>query len=178
MTTKPLPTLPEAGQCPSCGSAIVPGGRFCVACGRPAPEFAPVERPAAAAGQSVDATPGRHPSVTPVRPSSQPYAARPLSGLSRPAESDRPLPIPNYLVWAVLSAICFIFTGIIAIFYAIQGKRKLDQGDIEAAQSCSHNAKTWCWFSFWLGAATYILSGLAYLVYLVIRAISSVELGP
>lgn len=162
-------------QCPSCGSAIVPGGRFCVACGRPASEFAPVEPPAAAPGPSVDAAPGRRP----VAASGRTYAARPRSGLSRPAESDRPPPIPNYLVWAVLSTICFVFTGIIAIVYAVQGKRKLAQGDIEAAQSCSHNAKTWCWFSFWLGAATYIISGLAYLMYLVILTLSrSLGTGP
>lgn len=135
-------TPPAAAECPSCGNPIPDGGRFCVACGRPAPE------PAPAAGQRPADAPGPT------------YAAPPPYGLSRPAESGRPPHIPNYLGWAILSTICCcLFTGIVSIVYAAQVNGKIARGDIDGAQQCSNNARTWAWVSFGLGIAGWIIYG-------------------
>jgi hypothetical protein len=61
--------------------------------------------------------------------------------------------IPNYLVPAIISAICCFPLGIISIVFAAQVNSKVASGDIAGAQSASKMAKL---FSF-------ILLGLAIL---------------
>jgi hypothetical protein len=77
----------------------------------------------------------------------QPPTALPALGSQTP-----PVPVPNYLVFAILaSVLCCLPAGIPAIVYSAQVNGKLQAGDIAGAQAASNNAKMWCWISFALG---------------------------
>lgn len=70
-----------------------------------------------------------------------------------PAESYGP--IPNYMVWAIISTIvafcvcCVVgaIPGVVAIVYASQVNSKLAAGDRAGAEQASRNAKLWCWIA-------------------------------
>lgn len=71
-------------------------------------------------------------------------------------------PIPNYLVHAILVTIlCCLPFGIVAIVYAAQVNSKAQAGDIPGALQASRNARTW---SLW-GLGTGLLSILLYLLF-------------
>lgn len=72
--------------------------------------------------------------------------------LSAPPGFMPQVPVPNYLVQAILVTLCCCLpVGIPAIVYASQVKTKLAHGDIAGAQESSRNAKLWCWIGFGLG---------------------------
>src|SRR5262249_46113366 len=53
--------------------------------------------------------------------------------------------VPNYLVPAILvTVLCCLPFGIVAIVYASQVNDRLRAGDIVGAQAASKNAKIWC----------------------------------
>ncbi|HWL91472.1 MAG TPA: CD225/dispanin family protein [Actinomycetota bacterium] len=52
--------------------------------------------------------------------------------------------IPTYLVWAILvTLLCFLPTGIVAIVFASQVTSKLQAGDVAGATEASNKAKMW-----------------------------------
>ncbi|MBA3738885.1 MAG: CD225/dispanin family protein [Actinobacteria bacterium] len=54
------------------------------------------------------------------------------------------VPIPTYLVWAILVTLfCFLPTGIVAIVFASQVSSKLQAGDLAGARESSNKAKMW-----------------------------------
>jgi hypothetical protein len=62
--------------------------------------------------------------------------------------------IPNYLVPAILvTVLCCLPLGVVAIVYATQVNTKLAAGDYAGARQASNNAKLWTWLSFGLGIA-------------------------
>jgi hypothetical protein len=63
--------------------------------------------------------------------------------------------IPNYLVPAILSAVCCFPLGIISIIFAAQVNSKVAQGDIPGAMDASKKAKL----------LSYIFLGLGILVW-------------
>lgn len=66
--------------------------------------------------------------------------------------------IPNYLTWAILANIlCCPALGVVAVVYSAQVNGKIAMGDIEGAKQASKNAKMWCWLSFAISLAVYIL---------------------
>jgi hypothetical protein len=66
--------------------------------------------------------------------------------------------IPSYLVQAILvTLLCCLPFGIVAIIFAAQVNGKLNAGDYEGAQRASNSAKTWCWISFGIGLAIMLL---------------------
>jgi hypothetical protein len=66
--------------------------------------------------------------------------------------------VPTYLVWAILvTLLCFLPTGIVAIVYATQVSNKLAMGDVAGARDSSGKAKLWCIIS----AVAGILVGIA-----------------
>jgi hypothetical protein len=66
--------------------------------------------------------------------------------------------VPTYLVWAILvTLLCFLPTGIVAIVYATQVSNKLAMGDVAGATDSSNKAKMWCIIS----AVGGILLGIA-----------------
>jgi hypothetical protein len=61
-------------------------------------------------------------------------------------------PVPNYLVWAILvTLLCFLPTGIVAIVYASQVGSKLAAGDVAGARDSSNKAKMWAIISAVIG---------------------------
>jgi hypothetical protein len=74
-----------------------------------------------------------------------------------PRRNFRREDVPNYLVQAILVTIlCCLPAGIVAILYAAQVNSSLASGDYEGAVSASNKARTWCWISF-IGALLYVV---------------------
>ena len=60
--------------------------------------------------------------------------------------------VPSHLAPAILvTLLCCLPFGIVAIVFAAQVNGKLQAGDYEGALRASNNAKTWCWVSFGAG---------------------------
>ena len=71
----------------------------------------------------------------------------------------QPMP-PTYLVWSVVMTIlCCLIPGIVAIIYSAQVSSRFYQGDIEGARRASERAQIWIIVSFVLG----VLSNTLYL---------------
>jgi len=71
-----------------------------------------------------------------------------------PANASPSAPVPNHLVWAILSTVlCCLPFGIVSIVYAAKVDGLVATGNIPAAQAASKNAKTWAWVSFGTGLA-------------------------
>jgi hypothetical protein len=67
-------------------------------------------------------------------------------------------PIPNHLVWAILSTLfCCLPLGIVSIVYAAQVSSKQAIGDIAGARQASDNAKKWAIASAGVGVVLIIL---------------------
>ena len=121
-----------ANQSDSAGAS----GPFCQACGAP---NQPEARYCAQCGASLS--------------SGQP----PVSTI-QPAQH-----VPNYLVHAiVVTVLCCLPFGIVAIVYAAQVNGRLAAGDYNGAVEASRKARTWCWVSFGVGIA----SALVYAAYM------------
>ena len=104
-----------------------PSGPFCQACGA---LNQPEARYCARCGASLS---GAQPPDVPVRPAQH---------------------VPNYLVHAiVVTVLCCLPFGIVAIVYAAQVNGKLAAGDYDGALEASRKARTWCWVSFGVGLA-------------------------
>lgn len=60
--------------------------------------------------------------------------------------------VPSYL-WQsiVVTLLCCLPAGIVAIVYASKVDSLLSGGDVAGAQAASGSAKTWCWVSLGLG---------------------------
>ena len=113
-------------------------GPFCRACGAP---NQPEARYCAQCGASLS---GGQPPAAPVRPAQY---------------------VPNYLVHAiVVTVLCCLPFGIVAIVYAAQVNGRLAAGDYNGAVEASRKARTWCWASFGVGLAL----AFVYVAYMVI----------
>jgi hypothetical protein len=67
--------------------------------------------------------------------------------------------------WAIATLIlCFWPTGIVAVVYASQVGNKLALGDITGAQESSRKAKIWCWVTFGIGIAWFVIAIAAILL--------------
>ena len=71
----------------------------------------------------------------------------PGQGLATPFPRTPATPaasVPTYLVWAILvTLLCFLPTGIVAIVFATQVNNKLAAGDVAGAMEASGRAKMW-----------------------------------
>lgn len=73
--------------------------------------------------------------------------------------------VENYLVPAILSALCCCLPGgVVAIVYAAQVNSKLAVGDVPGAMAASRNAKMWVWIAAGAGIAI----GIAYAVFIAV----------
>jgi hypothetical protein len=91
-------------------------------------------------------------------PPLSPQAGTP-PGVILPPGQQHPVHVPNYLVPAILVTIlCCLPAGIVAIVYAAQVNAKLAGGDTAGALESSRNARNWCWISASIG----IVIGIAY----------------
>ena len=69
--------------------------------------------------------------------------------------------IPTYMGWAIAVLIlCFWPTGIAAVVYASQVNNRLALGDIAGAKESSRKAKMWCWITFGIGIAAFVIAVL------------------
>jgi hypothetical protein len=74
------------------------------------------------------------------------------------------VPVPNYLVWAILVMLfCFLPTGIAAIVNASQVSSKLAAGDVAGATEASNKATMWTIISAVAGVliALIVIAGMA-----------------
>ena len=73
-------------------------------------------------------------------------------------------PIQNYLVPAILvTVLCCLPGGIVAIIYAAQVNGKVQAGDIAGAQKAANNAKNW---SLWSAVAGLVF-GVLYILLMI-----------
>ena len=87
---------------------------------------------------------------------------------SEPVQVCVPKPqVTTYLLPAILvTLLCCIPFGIVAIVYAAQVSTKVAAGDIQGAMDSSGKAKMWCWIGFAIGLAFSILFSLSSLAQL------------
>lgn len=74
-----------------------------------------------------------------------------------PAASGTPTNVPNYLVPAILSAVCCFPLGIIGVVFAAQVNGKVQAGDIQGAMDASKKAKMFSYIFLGLGLAGWLL---------------------
>ena len=74
-----------------------------------------------------------------------------------PASSTTPANVPNYLVPAILSALCCFPLGIIGVIFAAQVNGKVQAGDIQGAMDASKKAKLFSYIFLGLGVAGWLL---------------------
>ena len=102
-------------------------------------DVAPLERRRANLGAIADPAASRRFRAAPAPPPpgqglATPYPITPVANVR----------IPTYLVWAILvTLLCFLPTGIVAIVYASQVTSKLQAGDVAGATDASNKAKMW-----------------------------------
>ena len=70
---------------------------------------------------------------------------------------NAPANVPNYLVPAILTLFCCWPFSIVAIVFAAQVNGKLAGGDYAGAVQSSKQAKMWCWISFGIGLAIFLV---------------------
>ena len=87
---------------------------------------------------------------------------------AEPVQVCAPKPqVTTYLLPAILvTLLCCIPFGIVAIVYAAQVSTKVAAGDIQGAMDSSGKAKMWCWIGFGVGLAFSILFSLSSLAQL------------
>jgi hypothetical protein len=139
-----------------------------------------------AAGAAPDSPPPYQPQYAP------PYQPQQPTGYQAPAQQapyqptyqhppyqptyqpgyGRAMPnIPSYMAWAIVTLIlCFWPTGIVAVVYASQVGNRLSMGDLAGAQDSSHKAKTWCWVTFGIGLALWIIGIIIFILAIVAAA--------
>lgn len=82
----------------------------------------------------------------------QPQSQQPLQTNQQQGQQERePMP-PNYLAWSiVITILCCLLPGIVAIIYSASVSSKYYAGNIEGAKKASRNAQIWCIISVVLG---------------------------
>ncbi len=94
-----------------------------------------------------------------------PAASVPEFGFNNTRSNLPPCP-DSYFAWAiVLTLLCCLPAGIVAIVYSSSVETKYSQGDYEGALKASNNAKMWCIISFvfgLIGAPAAIFSGIPF----------------
>jgi hypothetical protein len=64
--------------------------------------------------------------------------------------------VPNYLIPAIISAICCLPLGIVAIIFAAQVNGKVATGDMAGALNSSKKAKMFSYIAIGLGIALWV----------------------
>ena len=74
-----------------------------------------------------------------------------------PPPSGTPDKVPNYLILAIISALCCFPLGIVSIIFAAQVNGKVAAGDIAGATDSSRKAKKFSYIAIGLGIALWVL---------------------
>jgi hypothetical protein len=64
--------------------------------------------------------------------------------------------VPNYLIPAIISAICCLPLGVVSIIFAAQVNGKVATGDMDGALNASKKAKMFSYIAIGLGLALWI----------------------
>ena len=145
--------------CPQCGGTNEDTARFCSMCGLDLTEYKEkwggaadqTTVPAGQAYQQQYQPHGQQQYQQHYPPSYQPpYGAGGYGGIPN---------VPSYMGWAIAVLIlCFWPTGIAAVVYASQVGNRLALGDIAGARESSRKAKMWCWITFGIGIAAFVIA--------------------
>jgi hypothetical protein len=73
-----------------------------------------------------------------------------------PPVSDTHDKVPNYLIPAIISALCCLPLGVVAIIFAAQVNGKVAAGDLDGALNASKKAKMFSYIAIGLGVALWI----------------------
>jgi interferon-induced transmembrane protein len=73
-----------------------------------------------------------------------------------PPPSDTHDKVPNYLIPAIISALCCLPLGIVSIIFAAQVNGKVASGDIAGAMNSSKKAKMFSYIAIGLGVAGWV----------------------
>lgn len=85
------------------------------------------------------------------QPQTQSGIKRPLDNPYQQPVTRRPQQMNNGMVLAIISAVCSLIPGIIAIAYASQVNGFFARGDYERAEKSAKTAKMWIWIAFGWG---------------------------
>ncbi|MCX8032673.1 MAG: CD225/dispanin family protein [Thermoleophilia bacterium] len=142
--------------CPQCGAENDDTSRYCTVCGQNLQKY---KDQWSSPGGNWSATPGQY-GPGPVPP---PYVPSPPPVYAGTLSRHGIIPhIPSYMGWAIAVLIlCFWPTGIAAVVYASRVGEKLAIGDIAGAQEASRKAKMWCWISFAIAVAFWVIGLVA-----------------
>jgi|SRR5215203_839869 len=72
-----------------------------------------------------------------------------------PPAAGAPDKVPNYLIPAIISAVCCFPLGIISIVFAAQVNKKVQMGDIAGALDASKKAKIFSYIFIGLGVVVW-----------------------
>jgi hypothetical protein len=75
---------------------------------------------------------------------------------SPPPASGTPDQVPNYLIPAIISALCCLPLGVVAIIFAAQVNGKVAAGDMAGAFNASRKAKMFSYIAIGLGLALWV----------------------
>ena len=64
--------------------------------------------------------------------------------------------VPNYLILAIISALCCLPLGIVSIIFAAQVNGKVASGDLAGAMNASKKAKMFSYIAIGLGVAGWV----------------------
>ncbi|MDE7080456.1 MAG: phosphoribosylglycinamide formyltransferase [Muribaculaceae bacterium] len=110
--------------------------------------YDPTKLPPEYPGAVPPPIPGGHAKEAPSHQASHPVPAGAAASGPQP---DAPMP-PAYLVWAVImTVLCCLPAGVVAIIYSTQVSSKYYAGDMEGARRCSERAQIWIIVSFVIG---------------------------
>jgi Interferon-induced transmembrane protein len=73
-----------------------------------------------------------------------------------PPASGTPDQVPNYLIPAIISALCCLPLGVVAIIFAAQVNGKVAAGDRDGALNASKKAKMFSYIAIGLGLALWV----------------------
>lgn len=96
------------------------------------------------------------------QPQNQPYGQQNAynQGYSQGGNNNMPPCPDNYLVWAIIvTVLCCLVGGIVALVYSSKVQTLYSQGDYEGALRASNNAKNWCIGSAVVGLVGSLLYG-------------------